>query len=292
MKTIATFSIVARDPLTQELGIAVQSKFLAVGSAVPWAKANVGAIATQAMANLDIGELGLHLLAKGYSAQQTAEALKQLDDNIEHRQFGIVDAKGNAVSFTGSQCFDYAGGYAEENLAVQGNILVSKATVDALRDTFKNTEGSLAFRLISALQAAQVAGGDKRGRQSASLYIVKEKGSYGGYNDRYIDLRVDDDPEPIDKLMDLYRLHQLYFTKPTEKDLLIITPELALSMQDALSNLGYYQGAHTGVFDELTRVAYESFCGWENFEERVVSEAKIDRSVYAHLLQLSQSKGS
>ncbi len=290
MKTIATFSIVARDPLTNELGIAVQSKFLGVGSAVPWAKANVGAIATQAMANLDFGEVGLQLLAKGYSAHETAEALKQLDDNIEHRQFGIVDAKGGAVTFTGKQCFDFAGGHAEDNLAVQGNILVSQATVDALRDTFKKTEGTLAFRLISALQAAQEAGGDRRGRQSAALYIVKEKGSYGGYNDRYIDLRVDDDPEPIEKLMDLYRLHQLYFTRPTEKDLLVADQQLTLQLQTALKKLGYYSQAINGEFDVATQHAYESFCGWENFEERVVSEAKVDKSVFAHLIKLSQAK--
>lgn len=290
MKTIATFSIVARDPLTNELGIAVQSKFLGVGSAVPWAKANVGAIATQAMANLDFGEVGLQLLAKGYSAHETAEALKQLDDNIEHRQFGIVDAQGGAVTFTGKQCFDFAGGHAEDNLAVQGNILVSQATVDALRDTFKKTEGTLAFRLISALQAAQEAGGDRRGRQSAALYIVKEKGSYGGYNDRYIDLRVDDDPEPIEKLMDLYRLHQLYFTRPTEEDLLVADQQLTIQLQTALKKLGYYSEAITGEFDVATQNAYESFCGWENFEERVVSEAKVDKSVFAHLFKLSQAK--
>jgi uncharacterized Ntn-hydrolase superfamily protein len=290
MKTIATFSIIARDPNTQELGIAVQSKFLGVGSAVPWAKANVGAIATQAMANLDFGEIGLQLLAKGYSAHETAEALKQLDDNIEHRQFGIVDAHGRAVSFTGSQCFDFAGGYAEENLAVQGNILVSQATVDALRDTFKTTVGTLAFRLISALQAAQEAGGDRRGRQSAALYVVKEKGSYGGYNDRYIDLRVDDDPEPIEKLMELYRLHQLYFTRPTEDDLLVADYTLTLNLQTALKKLGYYTDELHGNFDVATQNAYESFCGWENFEERVVSEAKVDKSVYTYLIQLSQSK--
>ena len=285
MKPIATFSIVARDPITDELGIAVQSKFLAVGSAVPWAKAKVGAIATQAMANLDIGELGLQLLAKGYNAVETAEALKQLDHNIEHRQFGIVDAKGGSVSFTGALCFDYAGGHAETNLAVQGNILISKATVDALATTFKSTQGTLAHRLISALDAAQAAGGDKRGRQSASLYIVKANGSYGGYNDRYIDLRVDDDPEPIQKLKHLYHLHTLYFTKPSAEDLLELSPERVQQVQTALKTLGYYTGEVSGVYDDSTRSAYEGFCGWENFEERVVQGNKIDQFVFNHLLE-------
>lgn len=289
MKPIATFSIVARDPQTEELGIAVQSKFLAVGSAVPWAKAKVGAIATQAMANLDIGEIGLHLLAKGYSAQDVLEALKQLDANIEHRQFGIVDAQGRSVSFTGSQCFDYAGGYAEDNLAVQGNILVSKATVDALATTFKETQGTLAYRLIKALDAAQAAGGDKRGRQSAAVLVVKEKGSYGGYNDRYIDLRVDDDPEPIERLMHLYRLHELYFTKPQAHELLELTPERCLQLQTALQKLGYYKGLLSGRYDETTRSAYEAFCGWENFEERVVAGTQVDAFVFKHLVTLANT---
>lgn len=284
-KNISTFSIIARDPETNELGIAVQSKFLAVGSAVPWAKANVGAIATQAMANLDIGEIGLQLLAKGYSAHDCAEALKKLDDNIEHRQFGIVDAKGHAISFTGSACFDYAGGYAEENLACQGNILVSKATVDALVNTFKATEGSLAYRLICALDVAAEAGGDKRGRQSAALLIVKEKGSYGGYNDRYIDLRVDDDPEPIHKLMELYQLHKLYFTKPTDEDLRAIDKQINHQIQNALKVLGFYQDDLSDQFDEKTKEAYEAFCGFENYEERVVEGAFIDKTVLEKLLE-------
>jgi uncharacterized Ntn-hydrolase superfamily protein len=220
MQPIATFSIVARDPLTGELGVAVQSKFLAVGSAVGWAKAGAGAIATQAMANLDFGELGLIILNKGYSAAQTMEALKALDPQIEDRQFGIVDALGNAVSFTGKNCFDYAGGITEANLACQGNILVSQKTVQALADTFKLSEGSLARRLVLALNAAQNAGGDRRGRQSASLLVVKPGGSYGGYNDRYIDLRVDDDLEPIKKLAHLLDLHEMYFNKPLPEEII------------------------------------------------------------------------
>lgn len=285
MKKIATFSIVARDPETGELGIAVQSKFLAVGSAVPWAKANVGAIATQALANLDFGSIGLELLGKGYSAPQVRDALIQLDPAIDHRQFGIVDAKGNAISFTGKKCFDYAGGYAEENLACQGNILVSEATVQALVSTFKATQGTLARRLILALDAAQHAGGDKRGRQSASILVVKEKGSYGGYNDRYIDLRVDDDPEPIQKLDELLSLFEMYFNKTKPEDQLVVDRELALKMQEALLRLGFYHANPTGKFDELTKSAFESFCGMENFEERINSGNIVDRHVIDFLLR-------
>lgn len=285
MKPIATFSIVGRDPLTGELGVAVQSKFLAVGSAVPYAKANVGAIATQALANLDFGEIGLSLLQKGYTAQQVMEALKQLDSNIEDRQFGIVDAKGGSVSFTGRNCFDYAGSIAEENLACQGNILVSDATVKALADTFKQTTGTLARRLVAALDAAQHAGGDRRGRQSASLLVVKEKGSYGGYNDRYIDLRVDDDPEPIEKLSHLLDLHEMYFNKPTPEEIVEVDIEIAKQIQVALQKRGYYQGEINGFYDEMTRNAYASFCGWENYEERVLEGNQVDRNVLAILLK-------
>jgi uncharacterized Ntn-hydrolase superfamily protein len=279
MQPIATFSIVARDPLTGELGVAVQSKFLAVGSAVGWAKAGAGAIATQAMANLDFGELGLIILNKGYSASQTMEALKALDAQIEDRQFGIVDAKGNAVSFTGKNCFDYAGSITEANLACQGNILVSQKTVQALADTFKSSEGSLARRLVLALDAAQNAGGDRRGRQSASLLVVKSKGSYGGYNDRYIDLRVDDDLEPIKKLSHLLDLHEMYFNKPLPEEIIEVDGELAISIQTKLAQFGYYQGPINGNFDEATIHAYNDFCGWENYEERILEGKHVDRNV-------------
>ena len=284
MKPIATFSIVARDPETGELGVAVQSKFLAVGSAVGWAKAGAGAIATQAMANLDFGELGLIILNKGYSATQTMEALKALDPQIEDRQFGIVDKNGNAATFTGQNCFDYAGGIAEENLACQGNILVSQATVQALADTFKSTKGSLARRLVSALDAAQDAGGDRRGRQSASLLIVKEGGSYGGFNDKYIDLRVDDDPEPIKKLKHLLSLHEMYFSRPMPEEIVEVDSDLASRIQTALKKLNYYQGEISGKFDEKTVSAYNDFCGWENYEERIIDDKHVDKIVVKALL--------
>jgi uncharacterized Ntn-hydrolase superfamily protein len=275
----------------KELGIAVQSKFLAVGSAVSWAKASAGAIATQAMANLDIGELGLQLLQKGYSAQQTRDALIALDTDIEHRQFGIVDTTGGAISFTGSKCFAYAGGHAEKNLACQGNILVSKATVDAMVSTFKLTEGSLARRLVVALDAAQQAGGDQRGRQSASLLVVKEKGSYGGYNDRYIDLRVDDDSDPIIKLSQLLDLHEMYFQKTNEQDMLVVDARLAKKIQLALQNLGFYKGPITEVFDDLTKLAYENYCGWENFEERINTGNIVDKLVIDYLFNQVEREG-
>ncbi len=283
MQPISTFSIVARDPLTGELGVAVQSKFLAVGSAVGWAKAGAGAIATQAMANLDFGELGLMILNKGYTAAQTMEALKALDPQIEDRQFGIVDAKGNAATFTGKNCFDYAGGIAEENLACQGNILVSQKTVQALTDTFKSTTGSLAHRLVSALAVAQSAGGDRRGRQSASLLVVKPGGSYGGFNDKYIDLRVDDDMEPIKKLQHLLDLHEMYFNKPLLSEIIEVDIKLTLKIQTSLKKLGYYAGEIDGNYNETTISAYNAFCRWENYEERILDGNRVDKNVITAL---------
>lgn len=279
MKKIATFSIVARDPNTSELGIAVQSKFLAVGSAVPWAKAGVGAIATQALANLSFGEIGLKKLSEGWSVQEVHDFLITNDPEIEHRQFGIVDAQGNAISFTGKQCFDHASHHAEDNLAVQGNILVSHATIDALVDGFKSAEGTLASRLLIALDKGQNAGGDKRGRQSAALLVVKEKGSYGGYNDRYIDLRVDDDPEPIHKLNHLLDLFEMTFDKTKEEDKVKLNAALIISMQTQLQKLGFYTGPIDGIYDPLTRVAYEAWAGFENYEERMHPDDIVDQKV-------------
>lgn len=285
MKPIATFSIVARDPLTGDIGIAVQSKFLAVGSAVPFGRANAGAIATQALANLEFGPVALDLLEKGYPAKKVAEMLKARDPGIEDRQFGIVDHRGGSATFTGKRCFDYAGGIAEPNIAAQGNILVSEATVHALVDTYKNTEGTLAYRLVCALDAAQNAGGDKRGRQSAALLVIRKNGSYGGYNDRYIDLRVDDDPQPIKKLMKLLKLHTLYFNKTTPEEEVPVDQTVALKIQKALQKLGFYQGKLNGEFDEATRQAYFDFCGIENYEERLCEGNIVDKLVLERLVK-------
>jgi len=284
MEIISTFSIVARDPITEEIGIAVQSKFLAVGVGVSWAKANVGGIATQAYANFDFGEIGLKILEKGYSAEKTMKALIALDDSIEDRQFGIVDAKGGAVTYTGERCFDYAGGIAEENMACQGNILVSKKTVEELASTFKKTKGTLANRLVKSLDAAQRAGGDRRGKQSASLLIVKERGSYGGYNDRYIDLRVDDDANPIDKLAHLLKLHEMHFERTKEDEKLVVDGKLAKDIQLALKELGYYDLDINGKYDEKTKEAFTNFCGWENFEERTHEGDIVDKNVIEYLI--------
>lgn len=208
---IATFSIVGYDPETKEWGIAVQSKFVAVGAVCPWAKAGVGAIATQSYANTSFGPQGLKLLAEGNSSQEVMEILLASDPGREKRQVGIVDSKGNAATFTGTECHDWAGGVTGEHYAAQGNILVSEETVQALADTFVSSAGSLAERLLAALAAGQAAGGDSRGKQSAALLVVQEGAGYGGFNDVKIDLRVDDHQKPITELTRVYGIHQEVF---------------------------------------------------------------------------------
>ena len=208
---VATFSIVARDPATGELGIAVQSKFVAVGSVVPWAKAGVGAIATQSYANTTYGPRGLELLAKGVAPDAVLQQLTADDPQRARRQAGIVDAGGKSATFTGSDCLAWAGGLAEENVCVQGNILAGEGVTAAMLKTFKESKGDLGDRLIAALQAGQDAGGDSRGKQSAALLIVRDGWGYGGFNDRYRDLRVDDHADPIPELKRVYDIHRGIF---------------------------------------------------------------------------------
>ena len=216
-KPVATFSIVGFDPLTGDLGVAVQSKFFAVGSVVPWAKAGVGAIATQSYANVTYGPDGLELLAKGKSARETVETLTSADGNKQRRQLGIVDAKGNSASFTGSGCHSWAGHIEKPDFCAQGNILTGKEVVDAMAASFeqsqKQAKGGLYDWLANALMAGQDAGGDSRGRQSAALLVVRKKGGYGGGNDRFIDLRVDDHKTPIVELLRLLQLHKNLFKR-------------------------------------------------------------------------------
>jgi len=212
---VATFSIVAFDPDTQELGIAVQSKFLGVGAVVPWAKAGVGAIATQSFANTTYGPRGLELLAQGKTAQETVDELTKSDRARERRQLGIVSAKGDAATFTGSECMAWAGGQTGAHFCAQGNILAGEAVVEAMAKGFEESEGAdLGEKLIDALAAGQGAGGDKRGMQSAALLIVREGWGYAGMNDRYRDVRVDDHEKPIDELRRIYRLHKQAFQPP------------------------------------------------------------------------------
>lgn len=211
---VATFSILGFDPSKAEWGIAVQSKVLAVGALVPWAKANVGAIATQSYANTTFGPRGLELLSQGRSADETLRQMLAGDAQREQRQVAIMDAEGRVAIFTGKECLDWAGHRKGRYFAVQGNILAGSEVIEEMANAFESMSGDLGDRLVAALDAGQNAGGDRRGRQSSALLIVREKAGYGGYNDRYRDLRVDDHPRPIQELRRLYRLHKQKFPDP------------------------------------------------------------------------------
>ena len=288
---IATFSIVARDPGNGDLGVAVQSKFLAVGAVVPWVRADAGAIATQALANIRYGPEGLRMLADGAPAAEVLSRLVEADDERDHRQVGIVDNSGRAAAHTGSACFPWAGHAIGDGFTCQGNILAGAEVVGAMAERFEQSDGEVAERLVAALDAGQSAGGDRRGRQSAALYVARAGGSYGGLLDRYIDLRVDDHPEPIHELSRLLRLHRFYLTRPPAENFLPIDAPLAVELQEILRDLGYYTGESTGVFDARTREALFACGGVENLEERLVDDARIDRDVLIFLQSKRKDAG-
>lgn len=279
----STFSIVAYDPATGMLGVAVQSKFPAVGATVPWAKAGVGAVATQALANLTYAEEGLRLLASGMSAEEVVKKLTENDPGREDRQVGMVDAQGRAAAFTGKNTFNWAGHHVGRYYTCQGNILVSRETVEAMARAFEQSKSPFPERLVEALEAGQRAGGDRRGRESAALLVVKKGGGYGGVGDRWIDLRVDDHPEPIAELRRLLGVHTLYFgeTKRTVKLDSAVTAEV----QRILKGTGFYEGPANGVYDEATRKALEDFQGWENLEMRFRKDDQIDEVVLNYMRQ-------
>lgn len=263
-----TFSIVAYDPDEQAWGVAVASKFLAAAAIVSWADANAGAIATQSFAKVSFGPDGLKMLADGKSASETLAVLLENDPGRESRQVGIVDRNGKAAAHTGKQCNDWAGHRVGTNFAVQGNILVGENVINAMADAFIPARGELADRLVTALQAAETAGGDKRGKQSAGVLVVRENGGYGSDNDRYIDLRVDDDEQPVKKLRQLVESHHLFFGTPREEDRVPINEDVARELQQMLLSEGYIGGEIDGTWDEMTQQAFWMMIGNENLEER------------------------
>lgn len=280
-----TFSIVARDPQAGELGIAVQSKFLAVGAVVPWARAGIGAIATQSWANTSYGPRGLDLLASGLSATETLVRLTGEDEGRASRQVGIVAVSGEPATYTGNECFHWAGGQVGKNYTCQGNILVGEDTVRAMARTFEQNTGHLCDRLVAALAAGQAAGGDSRGQQSAALLVVREGAGYGGFNDRFVDLRVDDHPRPIDELQRILQLHKLFLFPPDPGDILVIDRAIAHELQELLSATGDYEGPIGDSYDAVTREAFRKFSGRENLEERWYEDARIDWTVLEFMRQ-------
>ena len=269
-RPIATYSICACDLEAGQWGVATQSKFLAVGSVVPWAEPFVGAIATQSYANPRYGPDGLALLRDGLGAEEVVAGLTAADPGRDQRQLGIVDTRGGSATFTGPECHEWAGGRAGPCYAAQGNILVSGETVDALAETFEGNAGRpLAERLLACLDAAQLAGGDKRGQQSAALLVVEQDGGYAGLSDVLVDLRVDDHPQPLAELGRLYDLHWTLFGRTPKADWILIDDALRDEISERLAELGY-----------------TSLTGWAgvvNLEERIDGNERIDPVVLAAL---------
>jgi uncharacterized Ntn-hydrolase superfamily protein len=275
-----TFSIVACDLEENAWGVAVASKFPAVGAVVPWVQADAGAVATQSFANTSYGPRGLALMGTGLSAQETLQRLLEDDPDQELRQVGLVDAKGGSATFSGSGCFAWAGGVSGHGYAIQGNILANDRVVPAMETAFLETKGRLPARLYAALLAGDRAGGDKRGRQSAAIYVAKPKAGYGGFVDRWLDYRVDDHEDPVSRLGELLEMHELYFGKSPESDRVKINDNVRVQVTGVLTNAGYLTDGQefADVFNE--------FIGNENFEERADPEAKwIDRPVLEYLIK-------
>jgi uncharacterized Ntn-hydrolase superfamily protein len=271
---VATYSIVACDLEARQWGVAVQSKFLAVGSVCPYAEAEVGAVATQSYANPRYGPDGLALLREGLSAEEAVERLTTADEGRAERQVGIVDGQGRAATYTGSDCLDWAGGRTGPGYAAQGNILVGEDTVVALAKTFEETAHlPLVQRLLECLVAAQAAGGDRRGQQSASLLVVERDGGYAGLSDVLVDLRVDDHERPIEELRRIYGIHDRLFGASPREDWLPLAGELRTEVEERLARLGH---------DSLL-----SWAGVENLEERVSGDDAIDPVVLDVLRQAS-----
>ena len=302
-----TFSIVARDPATGDLGVAVQSKFLAVGAVVPWAVAGVGAVATQAFARVEYGPDGLALLAAGATADEAVALLLATDDLRDERQVGIVDARGGSATHTGQHCFAWAGGRTGPGFAAQGNILAGAGVVDGLADTFLAGGPAFPELLVACLAAADAAGGDRRGRESAALLVVRAGGGYGGGNDRWMDLRVDHHHDPIGELARLVGLQHLYFDRPTVADLLAVDETTAAEIRSILESLDAAPGGRFGAvyapmsgspagdagprpfvgeprplppgWDARWQRALDDWMSVENLEERAAAPGWIDRRV-------------
>ena len=271
---VATYSIAACDLDAGQWGVATQSKFLAVGSVVPWAEPHVGAIATQAYANPRYGSDGLALLRDGVPAEEVVERLTRADDGRDHRQLGVVDREGRAATYTGRECLDWAGGRTGPCYAAQGNILVSAETVDAIAESFESSGGKpLAERLLDALDAAQAAGGDRRGQQSAALLVVEKDGGYAGLSDVLVDLRVDDHERPIEELRRLFELHESLFGTTPRDRWVPVDDALRSELRLRLATLGYER--------------LEDWAGVENLEERVEGEEAIDPVVLETLRRKS-----
>jgi uncharacterized Ntn-hydrolase superfamily protein len=272
----STYSIVAFDSDTKSYGVAVQSKFISVGSVVPWASSDAGAVATQAYANTTYGPRALELFRKGLSAEKVLQKLISSDRGKDERQVGLVDRNGRSATFTGKNCLDWAGGIAGECFAAQGNILVSSRTVESMASSFESSNSDFPEKLIGCLKAAQKAGGDRRGMQSAALLIVRKGGGYAGFNDRYVDIRVDEDRRPINELERIFRLYDLVMlSRERAEDFVRVTASVRSEIQTHLLRLHYYSGKVDGMDTTAYRTAFREYISVNNFENKSSPRGKI-----------------
>jgi uncharacterized Ntn-hydrolase superfamily protein len=277
-----TFSIVAADVKKGDWGVAVASKFPAVGSVVPWAKASVGAVATQSWANTAFGPDGLALMGSGAGAKQALERVLMSDRDREERQVGMVDPRGRVATFTGSKCEAWAGGLTGEGFACQGNILTGPEVVHSIAESFRLAEGDLVDRLLSALIAGDAVGGDRRGRQSAALLVVRDGGGYEGRNDRYVDVRVDDHPQAVGELARVFAVYDREILVRHDS-LLDADAELVAEVQRRLAARGVFTGADTGAYDAATRSALARFAGQFNLEGRLRDDDQVSETLIREL---------
>lgn len=276
-----TFSIVAFDPKTKDLGVAVESKFVAVGAVVPFAVARVGAVATQSYANTTYGPKALAMLKRGILPKEVVKRLLESDKEAAQRQVGIIDARGRAASYTGKECFPWAGHVVGKNFAAQGNILAGEDVVKAMARSFEVTEGDLPVRLLAALSAGQRAGGDRRGQQSAALLVVREGGGYAGFNDHWVDIRVDDHPAPIEELVRLFNVYDVtLLTRDDPNDVVPLKPDVVREIQSGLATFGLYRGAVSGKFDARTKAAFEAWADMNNYENKLRKDDKVWGSLF------------
>ncbi len=284
--SLSTFSLVARNPDSGDLGVIVQSKFPCVGSVVPWAIADVGAIATQAWANVSYGPRGLDLLNEGKSATETLDTLIMSDEGAEHRQMGIVDGNGRVAVHTGEECMDWAGHITGEGYTCQGNILAGEAVVVDMAEAYESTEGDLIDKLFAGLKAGQAAGGDKRGMQSASILVVREKGGYEGGNDRYVDVRVDEHPSPIEELERIFKIYDMtLLSREDPSRLMKIEGDVATRIQKSLEKLGLISQISDDTFSQEAANALQEWINTNNFENKYRDDGTIWQSVYDYLIE-------
>ncbi len=290
---LSTFSIVGFDPKTKDLGVAVQSKFVAVGAVVPFALAGIGAVATQSYANTTYGPKALAMMKEGTAPKEVLQRLVKSDKEASKRQAGVVDARGRAAAYTGKECFPWAGHLVGKNYACQGNLLAGEGVMEAMGHTFESTEGDLPVRLLAVLGAGQRAGGDRRGQQSAALLVVRDRGGYGGFNDRWIDVRVDDHPRPIEELNRVFDIYDLtLLNREDPKDVLPLRADVVRELQAGLAALGFYRGPASGTFDAKTKAAFEAWASLNNYENKVRSDGKVWGSVFRAFRTEVAAKGA